>query len=110
MKAIKLTKATIKAIAEAINGREVCRSITKVEGAEFEQGKNLIFVDFTIDADFIEDLNVHNEVDYNNIEDLSCWVACNVEVDNITAFDEDGEELEVSQISYNELHQALAVA
>lgn len=110
MKQIRLTPATIKAIAEFINATEVFDSYTKVRDAEFEQGKNTIYVDYNVTADYVEDQNVHNEFGYNNIEDLSCWIACDVELLSVTAFNEDGDELQVREKDFEAIHQALAVA
>ena len=110
MKAIKLSPKTIKAIAEFINNTEVCNSFTSVREAEFEQGKNIIYVDYNVTADYIEDLNVHNEFAYNNIEDLSFWCPCDVELLSVTAYNEDGDEMKVSEKDFWAIHQALAVA
>lgn len=110
MKAIKLSPKTIKAIAEFINATEVHSSFTNVKEAEFEQGKNIIYVDYNVTADYIEDLNVHNEFSYNNIEDLSYWCPCDVELLSVTAYNEDGDEMKVSEKDFWAIHQALAVA
>ena len=110
MKAIKLSPKTIKAIAEFINNTEVHNSFTKVRDAEFEQGKATIYVDYNVSADYVEDQNVHNEFGYNNIEDLSCWIPCDVELLSVTAYNEDGDELPVSDNDFWAIHQALAVA
>lgn len=110
MKQIRLSKKTIKAIAEFINSTEVSGYMTPVLNAEFEQNGCMIYVDYEVYADYIEAENIHSEVSYNQIEDLSCWVACDVQLKSICAFNEDGDQLEVTERDFNAVHQALAVA
>ena len=110
MKQIRLTKKTIREIAEFINSTEVKSSYTPVADAEFEQNGCMIYVDYEVYADYIEAEDTHSEVSYNQIEDLSCWVACDVKLNSICAFSEDGDQLEVTERDFNAVHQALAVA
>lgn len=110
MKQIHLSKKTIKEIAEFINSTEVRGYITPVLNAEFEQGGCMIYVDYDVYADYIESENIHSEVATRQVEDLSSWVACDVQLKSICAFDEDGDQLEVTERDFNAVHQALAVA
>ena len=110
MKQIRLSKKTVRAIAEFINSTQVRNSLTPVSDAEFEQDGCMIYVDYEVYADYVETQDVHSEVPYNQIEDLSCWIPCDVQLKSISAFDEDGDQLEVTQRDFNAVHSALAVA
>lgn len=110
MQNINLTPETIKAIAKRINDTKAEGSVTTVEDAEFKQDGFLIMVDYEVYAEWKEMQMTHNEFSFNNVEDLSSWVACDVQLKSICAFDEDGDQLEVTEEDFNAVHQALAVA
>lgn len=63
---------------------------------EVEDGDYLIMFTFWVNAHFHEEYNYHNEVPYNNIEDLSHYEFDEAEITDIKAYDEDGEEVEIT--------------
>lgn len=89
---MQLSKQTINDIETKIEGHEVCSDYEKDE-LELSQDGFLIFVAYGVYAKFVECLNYHNEVPYNNVEDLSYWEFDGAEIDEISAYDEDGEEV-----------------
>jgi hypothetical protein len=109
MKEIILKQETIDAIIEAIKeDLSVEDEITTVDDAEFEQDGNTIFVGYKVFAEWKKEMMYHSEVPYNNYEDLSKWEVTGSEVENIAAYDEDGEELAISEEYIKIINKKLA--
>lgn len=108
MQKIALKKETIEAIADYLNSTEIFDSYTSVEDAEFEQDDVLILVDYEVYAYWKKDIFVHTEVPAPNVEDFSCWEISSVSLSKVIAYDENGEELQISQEDFKEIEKKLA--
>lgn len=107
MQEIKLTAETIEEIASHINSTEI-ESCHMDEEAEFEQGDNLIVVDYEVWATYHREIMVHTEVSWPNEEDLSYWELDVIDLNSIKAFDEDGEELTISDTDFEAVKKKIA--
>lgn len=95
---MKLSDETIKSIEAQIETHDICGGYEDGLELELSQGDFLILVTFCIYADLVEEYNYHSEVPYNNIEDLSYWEFGGAEINEIVAFDGDGEEVEIENV------------
>lgn len=100
MDRITLTQDTIDAIVSCKRNLlyesydELLTSTTK----EFHQGDCLIFVDFNLDMQWVQEEEVHSEVPPPNIEDLSHWECYNAYITDVCAYDSGGCDLIISNI------------
>lgn len=95
---MKLSEETIKNIEAQIESHEVCDEYEDGLELELSQGDFLIFVTYCISAKLVREYNYHNEVPYNNIEDLSYWEFCDAWISEVVALDGDGEEVDVENV------------
>lgn len=73
----------------------------QIEGAEFMQDGNTIYVDGNVHAHYDECINSR----YGGyVDDCSEWVNDQYEIDDVAAYDEDGEEVQIT--NSNELLKA----
>lgn len=101
MKTITLTPQTIAAMhAYRDIVRDICEDsgIDSMEGVEIRQGDYTIVADYKASSELVEDEMVHSEVCAPNIEDLSYIVCTGVDIDNVHAFDDDGEEYGINNL------------
>jgi len=108
MQKISLKEETRKAIADRINGTKPEGQLTTVTDAEFEQDGYLIMVDYEVYANWRDEQMVHNEVSYNNVEDLSGWERDGAAINFINAYGDDGEDVEIEQSDLNALLNEIA--
>ena len=108
MEKFNFKKETIKAIADFINGTEIEGRVTTVEDAEFEQDGFLIMVDYEVFAEWRDNQMTHNEVSYNNIEDLSCWERESAIINSVNVYGDDGEDMDIAQSDLDALMKEIA--
>lgn len=104
MRQITLSQETINEIKDFIDGYELEDELeTTVHDVCFSQKDADIYVDFNFYGHIEEDVLVHTEVSYPNVEDLSQLVTDNGEVAHVEAYDDNGEELEITNedVLYN---------
>lgn len=98
MDRITLTQDTIDAITRYKDS--LCaRSYLEFQEdctATFYQDDSIIDVDYSLNMQWVENKESHNEVPPPNIEDLSHWECLNAEIDGIYAFDNDGNDIEIT--------------
>lgn len=95
-----LSQEAIGKIEDYIDESELNEdTIDKKNYAEIEVGGILIMLTFVVFGHFVEEYNIHNEFAYNNIEDLSHFEFDGAEITEIEAYDEDGEEVEITNKS-----------
>ncbi len=95
-----LSKEAIGQIEDYIDESEVnYDTIGKKSYAEFEIGDILIMLTFVVFGHYVEDYNIHTEFAYNNIEDVSYFEFDGAEITELEAYDEDGEEVEITNKS-----------
>ena len=104
MRTIELSKDIINQINEKI---ECCDSdgCTTKDSVEICTDELTIFVDFIANYRYVEDYNIHTEVSYNNVEDLSYYEFEGAQITDIYVYDEKSEEeVEISnmdELKYN---------
>lgn len=108
MTQIDLAKETINAIVDAIIETTAEETRFKHTDNEVEQDDMVIMFDFSVYGHYEQEEMIHTEFAYNNIEDLSHWETDWHELDAITAFDENGEEYEISDASRCAIEKRLA--
>lgn len=108
MQQIDFSQETIKAIADFIKATEIEGSVTPVFDAEFEQDGYLILVDYEVYAERHEELMVHSELSYNNVEDLSHWEYKGAKVNGISILGDDGEDISFSESEYEAIEKLAA--
>lgn len=104
MRQITLSQETINEIKDFIDGYELEDVLeTTIYGVCFSQKDADIYVDFNFYGHIEEDVLVHTEVSYPNVEDLSQLVTDYGEVAHVEAYDDNDEELEITNedVLYN---------
>lgn len=91
-----LSQEAIARIEDYIENVEICDEVEKGNYTEIETNGVILFITFTVFARFVEDYEYHSEVPYNNIEDLSHYEFEGAEITEIEAYNEDDEEVEIS--------------
>lgn len=97
MRQITLSQETIDDIKDFMDGYKLeDELVTTIHDVCFSQKEADIFVDFNFYGHIEEDVLVHTEVSYPNVEDLSRIVTDNAEVVHVEAYDDDGEEVSIT--------------
>lgn len=96
MKTLTLAKETLQAIRDRLDTCERDAEAEEVNGAEFRQDGCDIYVDGMVYARWVNDMEVHGEVPPPNTEDFSHYEPDGWSVDNVVAYDADGEEVEIT--------------
>lgn len=92
---IKLKTDSIKAIKNEIENTDIMDGSSYDNEIELEQDGLVLFITYDVMARLVEDYNIHNELSGYNIEDLSGYEYEYAAVTDITAFVEDGDEVEI---------------
>lgn len=96
MKQITLRQETLSEIKDYMDSYALTDEESASESAEFEQDNVTIFVDFQFYGHVEEDVLVHTELPYNNVENLSYIATDDAKVVNVEACDENGETVGIS--------------
>lgn len=95
---ITLTQKTIDAITgyESILLDRNYFQYKEEETATFYQGDYIIGAEYYLYMKWIKDMESHSEMASDIPEDLSHWECYNVDINEVYAFDNDGNELEIT--------------
>lgn len=93
-----LSKETIEEINDTIENYDIEDEYSTGHEFEIEVGTFLLCITFTLWANYIEDYMVHDEVPPPNVENLSYFEFDTAEITEITAYDEDGDEVEIENL------------
>ncbi len=94
-----LTQQTLNAISASIENAELEDGWSSEIGDEIEQDKIAIFITYKVCGNYVEEYNYHSEVPYNCYENVSHTDFEDAEILSIEAFDEDGEEVAIENLS-----------
>ena len=108
MQKFNFSQETINAIADHILGTEIEGRITTVSDAEFEQDGFLIMIDYEVYASWRDQQMVHNEVSYNNVEDLSGWEMAGASILGVNVYGDDGEDVAYDESDIKTIEKKVA--
>ena len=94
-----LTQQTLNAISASIENAELEDGWSSEIEDEIEQDKIVIFITYKVCGNYVEEYNYHSEVPYNCYENVSHTDFEDGEILSIEAFDEDGEEVAIENLS-----------
>lgn len=96
MKAIDLFPQTIEKIKKILLDECDVNCEKEAMSSELIQGTDTICIEYEVYGRFVEDLNYHSEVLYNQNEDLSHYEYETTILCDIYAHDKEGNELEIT--------------
>lgn len=94
-----LSKETIEEINDTIENYDLEEEYSTGHVFEIEVGTIILCITFSLWANLHEEYMVHDEVPPPNVENLSYFEFNSAEITEITAYNEDGDEVEIENLN-----------